>query len=150
MGCAGVITDALAGSGVQNLSKIPPNKGRGYVIVSGDVPDGELSKLADAVNKALTPHRAKVQPLVSLELIAKLDKQSAETAIKALTAVAGVDAENSTTDTDLGVLAVRLAGDKPVTVATITAALAKAGVAAKIATPPAAAPAAEETKGRSS
>ena len=78
MGCAGVITDALAGSGVQNLSKIPPNKGRGYVIVSGEVSDGELQKLADAVNKALTPHRAQVQPLVSLELVAKLDEQAAD------------------------------------------------------------------------
>lgn len=133
MGCAGVITDALAGSGVQNLSKIPPNKGRGYVIVSGDVPDGELSKLADAVNKALTPHRAQVQPLVSLELVAKLDKESADAAIEALKAVEGVDAEKSNADADRGVLAVRLAGDKPVSVTKITTALAKAGVEAKVA-----------------
>ena len=144
MGCAGVITDALAGSGVQNLSKIPPNKGRGYVIVSGEVSDGELQKLADAVNKALTPHRAQVQPLVSLELVAKLDEQAADAALKALKAVEGVDAEKSNADADRGVLAVRLAGDAPVSVATITAALAKAGVEAKVATPPAAPKAAEE------
>ncbi len=139
MGCAGVLTDALAGAGVKNLSKIPPNKGRGHVIVAGDVADGELGKLAAAVNQALTPHRDQVKPSVSLELFVKLDKALAAAAFKALAAVDGVDAKSSRADLQRGVLAVRLAGGKSVSVAGITSALRQAGLSASVATATAAA-----------
>jgi len=113
---------------VTKLSKIPPNKGRGYVIVSGQLQDGNLSKLAEAVNKALTPHRDQVKPSVSLELFAKLDKESAAAAKKALEDIEGVDAKKSTANLKRGVLAVRLTGGKSLTVSTIVAALKQAGI----------------------
>lgn len=126
------MNDALAGAGVKNVSKIPANQGRGHVIVSVEVQNGDLSKLADAVNKALTPHRKQVKPGVSIELAAKLDKQSAATALKALQSLQGVDAKNSSTDIERGIIAVRLTGGKALTIATIVAALKKAGIAASV------------------
>lgn len=102
------------------------------MIVSVEAQNGDLSKLADAVNKALTPHRKQVKPGVSIELAAKLDKKSAAAALKALESVAGVDAKNSTIDVKRGIIAVRLTGGKTLTVDTIVAALKKAGVAASV------------------
>jgi len=135
-GCAAVLTEALSISGVKNTSKISANAGKGYVIVLADFGhDKNLSQVADAVKGADTPHKRQAKPGVSLELFAKLDKESAAKAIKSLAAVEGVDAKGSAADPKRGVISVRLAGgDKPVSVAGIVSQLKADGIAASIVT----------------
>lgn len=137
MGCAGVLTDALAEVGVKKLSKIPANQGRGVVIVSGEVAGDVLGKAAVAISKAATPHKNQAPPSLSLEvLLPGLDEKSAAVARQALAKVDGVDAEKSKANTKLGVLAVRLAGGKNLTVTAILTALEKAGLKPKLAPVP--------------
>ena len=134
-GCAGVLTEALELGGFKNASKISANRGAGYVIVYGDFAHaGDLSKLAIAVNGAQTPHKKLSQPGVSLELFAKLTDESASKALKALEKVKGVDAVGSRADAKRGVLSIRLAGEDPVSVASLISTLKEQGIEAKVET----------------
>lgn len=131
-GCAGTLTEALAEAGVQEASKIPPNRGRGYVIVRGVLEEGaDLGALAKVVNEADTPHKSQAAPGLALELFAKLEKKSAAAALKALEELHGVDAQASQADPRAGIISVKLSGDEKVTVADILDALKKAGVDAR-------------------
>lgn len=135
MGCASVLTDALAGAGVKNVSRIAPNQGRTFVIVVGAVPGGKLGEAAEKVNAALTPHRETVKPTLSLELyVDDLDEETQAKAIKALEKVEGVDAEKSKVFPKRGVISVRLVGGAKLTTQAIIDALGEAGVEAKIVT----------------
>jgi hypothetical protein len=129
------LADALVQGGVQNASKIAPNRGRGYVIVLGEIPeDHNLSLLAEAVDSADTPHKAQTHPAVALELIADLDEDSAAKALTILGKIKGVDAEGSSADAKTGVISVKLAGGEKLTVDDVLARLKEGGIAARIVT----------------
>lgn len=142
-GCAEVLTEALAQGGVANATKIPANRGRGYVIVLGEIdPAFDLGALAKVVNAADTPHKKQAKPGVALELFASLDDESAEKVRTTLASVKGVDAKLSQVDAETGTISVRLAGSEKVTVAGVIGALKKSAIDAKIVTE--GAPAAEK------
>lgn len=135
MGCAAVLSDALVQGGLKKPSKIAPTRGRGYVIVLGEIGhDADLSKVAAAVNEALTPHRDLAAPGLALELYAELDEKSAAAAIKSLEGVAGVDAKKSSADAQRGLIAVGLTGKGKVSVSGLTAKLKEAGIEARVRT----------------
>jgi hypothetical protein len=134
-GCASVLTDALKQGGLKQPSKIAPNRGRGYVIVLGELGhDADLSKVAATVNEALTPHRELAAPGVALELFARLDEKSAAAALKALDGVEGVDAKKSTADAKRGVIGVSLTGKGKVSVSSLVGQLKEAGIEATVKT----------------
>lgn len=134
-GCAGVLDDAISQGGVKKASKVPVNVGRGHVIVLADLAhNADLSQLAKMINAAATPHRSRAKPGVSIEMFAKLDQDSAKTAREALAKIEGVDAEGSQIDAERGVIAIRLTGEKKITVASLTGDLKKAGIDAGVVT----------------
>ncbi|MGE0606243.1 MAG: hypothetical protein AB7O62_03880 [Pirellulales bacterium] len=135
LGCAGVLTDALADGGVENATKVPANRARGYVIVLGDIAkDFDLSKLAVAVNEADTPHKKQAKPGVALELFASLDETTAPKAVEALADIKGVDAKHSSANVETGAISIKLSGEEKVTVASLIGALKKGGIDAKVVT----------------
>jgi copper chaperone CopZ len=132
-GCAKELTDALVQGGVENVSAIRPNKGEGPVVVMGELAeDGDLGALAKTVNTAATPHRDQSAPGVALVLFAKLDGQSAQTAVKAISEIKGVDAKGSKADPKKGEISVKIAGDEKLTVPALLAALNRAGIEASV------------------
>jgi hypothetical protein len=141
-GCAEVLTEALAKAGVKNATKLAANRGRGYVIVLGEIDgDLDLGELAATIDGADTPHKAQSKPGVALELFAPLDEASAQTALAALAKVKGVAAKGSKADIGSGTLSVKLAAGQPATVDIIVTALKDAGIDAQVVTE---APASEE------
>jgi hypothetical protein len=141
-GCAEVLTEALAKAGVRNASKVAANRGRGYVIVLGEIDgDLDLGDLAARIDGADTPHKAQSKPGVALELFAPLDDASAKTALATLAKVKGVAAKGSKADIGSGTLSVKLAAGQPATVDSIVAALKAAGIDTNVVTD---APAADE------
>ena len=140
-GCAGVLTEVLSQSGVKNASKVPANRGRGHVIVLGELDgDFDLSTLATAIGGAETPHKKQAPPGVALEVVASLNEKSAESALAALAEIKGVDAKASTADVETGVISIKLSGDEKLTVDDVLSALEKADIDAQIVTEPAAKP----------
>ncbi len=131
-GCAGVLTTALKEGGVLTASKVPVNRGRGHVIVLTKLAKGaNLSKTANAVNEALTPHKEMVAPGLSLELFAEgLTEEQGAKAIEALQGLKGVG-KDSRADTKLGVIVVRLAGGPTLTLEQVLETVKSAGVDAK-------------------
>jgi copper chaperone CopZ len=141
-GCAEVLTDALSKAGVKNASKVAANRGRGYVIVLGEIDgDLDLGELAASIDGADTPHKAQARPGVALELFAPLDDESAKAALTALAKIKGVAPKGSKADTNTGTLSVKLAAGQPATVESIIAGLKDAGIEAQVVTD---APATEE------
>jgi len=133
MGCAKVLTDALVKGGLKKPSKIAPNRGKGYVIILAEFPyDADLGAVAKKVNQALTPHREQAPPGVSLELYAKLDKQSAQAALTSLSKLKGVDGKRSTANVKRGVISIQLSGSAKISVNDVIAALKKANIDARI------------------
>jgi hypothetical protein len=134
-GCAGVLAETLAAAGVRNASKVPANRGRGHVIVLGEI-DGDLNLavLAQSINGAETPHRKQAAPGLAVELFADLDEESAAKALAVLSKVKGVDAEGSTADVDTGALSIKLTGEEELSLDALVAALDKGGVQARIVT----------------
>ena len=137
-GCAKALTAALVQGGVKDATEIKANKDVGPASVTGEIaPDADLVKLGTAVNTAKTPHAKQAPPGVSLVLFAKLDKESAEAALKALQEVKGVDATKSKADTKTGQISVKLqgadaAGGAKLNVADVLGALKKAGIEATL------------------
>ena len=135
LGCAGVLTEALTQGGVQDATKVPANRGRGYVIVLGEIASNfDLSGLAKAVNEADTPHKKQSKPGVALELFAALDEESSAKALTALADVPGVNGKQSSANAETGAISVKLSGQETVTVSGIIDALKKVGVQAKVVT----------------
>ncbi len=133
MSCAKVLTDALVKGGLKKTSKIAPNRGRGYVIILAEFPyDADLGAVAKKVNQAITPHREQAPPGVSLELYAKLDKQSAKAALASLSKLKGVDGKRSAANVKRGVISVQLSGSAKISVNDVIASLKKANVDARI------------------
>ena len=97
--------------------------------------DADLVKIATAVNRAKTPHGKQSPPGLALVLFAKLDKDSAEAALKALARVKGVDGKGSKADVKKGQISVKLQGvdgsdGAKLKISDILAALKKAGIEA--------------------
>ena len=94
--------------------------------------DADLGAAAKKVNGCDTPHKAQTAPGLSLVLFAKLDKESAEKAEKAVGKVKGVDGKGSKADPEKGEVSIKLDGKAKVTVADLTKALDGAGIKASI------------------
>ena len=94
-----------------------------------------MAAIGKAVNAAKTPHLEKSPPGVALVLFAKLDKESARAARKALRKVKGVDGKKSRANAKAGVILARISGKEKVTVANILAALKEAGIKASLTKP---------------
>jgi len=132
-GCSSVLTEALADGGLTAHTKVAPNAGKGYVIVSGKFGhDSNLSSLAKLLNDASTPHREQAKPGVMLELFAKLTEADQKKVAAALADIPGVDAEGSKVDAKRGVISVRMTGEGKLTANGLIAQLKKAGIAAEI------------------
>lgn len=131
-GCAEVLELALKEGGVLDASKLPVNRGRGHVIVLTSLtPGADLSKTANAVNQALTPHKDIVAPGLSLELYSEgLTEEQGAKAVEALKALEGIG-KDCRANTELGVIVVRLAGGPKLTLDKIQGVLKEAGVEAK-------------------
>lgn len=114
--------------------KIAPNRGKGPVRVVGEVAkkDADLGKIAKRVNGASTPHKSLAPPGLAVVLFAKLNKDSAGKAVKALKKVKGVDANKSKADAQKGEISAKLSGTAKVTAAQLTEALKGAGIEASL------------------
>jgi len=129
----------LVEGGVKKAGKIDPNKskkGTRPVRIVGEIAaDADLGAIAKAVNAANTPHKEKSPPGLALVLFAKLDKQSARAARKALRNVKGVDGKGTRANAKTGVISAKISGKEKVTVAIIVAALKEAGIEASVKRP---------------
>ncbi len=137
--CAKALAAALVEGGVKKAGKIDPKKskeGTRPVRIVGEIAaDADLGAIGKAVNAAKTPHKGKSAPGVALVLFAKLNKESAGAARKALRNVKGVDGKSSRANAKAGVISAKISGKEKVTVANILAALKEAGIEASLTRP---------------
>ncbi len=93
--------------------------------------NADLSKAAEKVKEANTPHKAKVAPGLTIVLFADLkDKSEAEKAEKAVQKVKGVSAGGTKADAQKDEIHVQLTGDHKVTMHDLMSALKDAGITA--------------------
>ncbi len=96
------------------------------------ISDADLAVIAKAINSAETPHRDQSPPGLSLVLFAKLDKESAVAARKALAKVKGVSRKETRANVKKGQISVKISGEAKISTATILTALKDAGIEASI------------------
>ena len=105
--------------------------GPARTVAEGDK-DVDLSKAADKVNTASTPHKATAPTALNIVLFAKLDKDSAKKAEEVVGKIKGVDPKETKASADKGEITVRIKGSDKVTTTIILDTLKDAGITAKL------------------